>query len=53
MKQGQNKPLEDDEVAFLDTVTQQEHEQEKSKRAELAREVESFQVRAPSACHAV
>ena len=44
MKQGQNKPLEEDEVAFLDTVAQQGVEHERAQRAAVDREVQSFQV---------
>lgn len=44
MKQGGNKPLEEDESAFLDTVAQRELAQQRIKRAEEARELESFQV---------
>lgn len=45
MKQGQNKPLEADEVEFLDSVVAQEAETEKRKREEEAQELQSFQVR--------
>ena len=44
MKQGQNKPLEEDEVAFLDTVAQQGMDHERAQRAAVDREVQSFQV---------
>jgi hypothetical protein len=44
MKQGKNKPLEADEVDFLDAVAAHQVEAERRKRAEDAQELESFQV---------
>jgi hypothetical protein len=44
MKQGKNKPLEADEVDFLDAVAEQEVVTERRKREEEAQELESFQV---------
>lgn len=44
MKQGQNKPLEEEEVAFLDSVAQQELERERARRESVDRELQSFQV---------
>ena len=44
MKQGKNKPLEADEVDFLDAVAAHHVEAERRKRAEDAQELESFQV---------
>ena len=48
MKQGKNKPLEAEEIEFLDSVVAQEMETERRKRAEEAQELESFQVRSSS-----
>ena len=48
MKQGKNKPLEAEEIEFLDSVAAHELESERRKRAEEAQELESFQVRLPS-----
>ena len=45
MKQGKNKPLEADEVEFLDSVVAQEMETEKRKREEETQELQSFQAR--------
>ena len=44
MKQGANKPLEEDESAFLDTVAREQQAQLQRKQTEDARELESFQV---------
>ena len=44
MKQGKNKPLEAEEIEFLDSVAAHELEAERRKRAEEAQELESFQV---------
>lgn len=44
MKQGKNKPLEADEVEFLDSVAEQEALTARRKREEEAQELESFQV---------
>jgi hypothetical protein len=44
MKQGKNKPLEADEIDFLDAVAEQEVVTERRKREEEAQELESFQV---------
>jgi hypothetical protein len=44
MKQGKNKPLEAEEIEFLDSVAAHELETERRKRAEEAQELESFQV---------
>ncbi len=44
MKQGKNKPLEADEVDFLDAVAAHHVEAERRKRADDAQELESFQV---------
>ena len=48
MKQGKNKPLEAEEIEFLDSVAAHELESERRKRAEEAQELESFQVSLPS-----
>ena len=47
MKQGKNKPLEAEEIEFLDSVAAHELEIERRKRAEEAQELESFQVGCP------
>jgi hypothetical protein len=47
MKQGKNKPLEAEEIEFLDSVAAHELESERRKRAEEAQELESFQVNLP------
>lgn len=44
MKQGKNKPLEAEEIEFLDSVVAHEMEAERRKRAEEAQELQSFQV---------
>ena len=44
IKQGKNKPLEAEEIEFLDSVVAHEQEAERRKRAEEAQELESFQV---------
>lgn len=44
MKQGKNKPLEAEEIEFLDSVVAHEQAAERRKRAEEAQELESFQV---------
>jgi hypothetical protein len=49
MKQGQNKPLEEDEVAFLDTVAKQGMDHERAQRAAVDLEVQSFQVSSTNA----
>jgi len=44
MKQGKNKPLEAEEIEFLDSVVAHKMEAERRKRAEEAQELQSFQV---------
>jgi hypothetical protein len=50
MKQGQNKPLEEDEAAFLTDCAAVKMEHERAQRAAIDREVQSFQVSAQRPC---